>query len=614
MAPITPGTLLVFGLIVAALVLFITEWLPNDITAIGVLVSLVVFEPWTGIGATEALSGFSSPATLTIVAMYMLSEGVQRTGIVSRAGGYLERLTGGDERRILGATVGSTGLAAGVINNTPVVAVLIPMITGLADRNGISPSKLLLPLSYAAMLGGTLTLVGTATNVLASDLAAELLGAPLSMFEFTKLGVVVLMVGTAYLLTVGRWLTPARVDPASDLTEAFDLEDHLARLRVREDSPLVGMTVREATAMVDVATEGDGFHFLQLTRNGEAYLAPRSDQRIEADDVLTVQASRQTVNRVGEGFDLRQLSREEVTEADLSETAHPGALAEVVLPAESRLVGRTVAETELPERFETTVLAVRRSDGVLREGLSEVTLGAGDTLLLQTTSAAVAHLGERGDVVLTQFPDELRPPEEEPEPLDPKTPLALGILIAVIGVAALDLLPVVIAALAGVVVMVATDCLRPSEAYGAVSWNVIFLLAGVIPLGLAMQRTGGDQLLAGLLVASASALPLLVVLGLVYLLTGVLANLITPPASVVLMIPVAVDAAARVGANELTFLLGVMFAGSSAFTTPIGYQTNLMVYGPGGYTFGDYVRVGAPLQLLLAVVTTLGLAFFWGVR
>jgi di/tricarboxylate transporter len=201
--------LLVFALITVALFLFVTERIPSDTTALAVPVALAVLEPWTRISAAEAISGFASPATLTIVAMYMLSEGIQRTGLVDRLGETLGRVTGGNERRLLAAT----GLAAGVVNNTPIVAVFIPVITNLADRYGLSPSKLLRPLSYAAMLGGTSTVVGTATNILASDLSRQLLDRPLSMFEFAKLGAVVFVAGAAYLLTVGRWLTPARLDP-----------------------------------------------------------------------------------------------------------------------------------------------------------------------------------------------------------------------------------------------------------------------------------------------------------------------------------------------------------------------------------------------------------------
>uniref|UniRef100_UPI003569B24A SLC13 family permease n=1 Tax=Halolamina sp. TaxID=1940283 RepID=UPI003569B24A len=504
--PMSTGMLLVFGIIGVALVLFVTERIPSDITAIAVLVSLVILKPWTGIGASDAISGFSSSATVTIVAMYILSDGIQRTGLVQRLGVHLARLTKGSEKKLLGATVGSTGVAAGLINNTPVVAVFIPMITGLAERSGISPSKLLLPLSYAAMLGGTLTLIGTSTNILASDLAAQLLGQQLSMFEFTKLGVIVLLVGILYLLTVGRWLTPARIDPAADLTEEFDLADHLAWLVVREDSPLVGHSVPDADDLLDTDAETE-VDVLQLDRNGEAFLGVGSDQQVEAGDVLTVRATLQATNRAAEQFGLRQQAREEVTEEHLGDSESEGTLVEAVVLPDSRLVGETVAETKLDEQFETRVLAIRRGEEVTREGVREKTIQSGDTLLLQTTPGAVEYLANEGDIVITQFSEtpvtDSSEAAEEIAPLSPKTPIAIGIMAAVIGVAALDLLPIVIAALGGVVAMVVTGCLKANEAYDAVSWNIIFLLAGVIPLGLAMQRTGGAEFLAGLLVASA---------------------------------------------------------------------------------------------------------------
>ncbi|NHN42797.1 SLC13 family permease [Halorubellus sp. JP-L1] len=614
--PMSTEMLVVFGLIGAALVLFVTELVPSDMTAIGVLVSLVVLESWTGVGARDAISGFASSATITIVAMYILSAGIQKTGLVERLGVYLARFTNGSESRLLGATVGSTGVSAGIINNTPVVAVFIPMITGLAERSGISPSKLLLPLSYAAMLGGTLTLIGTSTNILASDLSRELLGQPLSMFEFTKLGVVVLAVGSLYLLTVGRRLTPARIDPIADFTEEFGLEDHLTRLRVRESSPLTGLALADADAEIDVGADAD-LDILQLERGTETFLASGSDQTVEAGDVLTVRANTQIATHVASQYDLQHQPRAAVTELELTAEDDAGTLAEVVILPESRFVGETVLDTKLAELFETTTLAVRRGDALYRDGLDERELRSGDVLLLQTTPGAIEYLSERGDVVVTEAAEEPLVSEDEPAeaiaPLSSHTPIAAGIMLAVIGVAALDVLPIVIAALGGVVAMVITDCIDTNEAYDAVSWNIIFLLAGVIPLGLAMQRTGGDEFIAAVLVQSASVLPVIAVLALFYLLTGLLANVITPVASVVLMIPIAVDTAERIGANGLAFLLAVMFAGSAAFMTPIGYQTNLMVYGPGGYRFTDYLRVGGPLQVLTATVTTLGIAYFWGV-
>ncbi|MFB6123999.1 MAG: SLC13 family permease [Haloferacaceae archaeon] len=615
--PVTTGMLVVFGLIFVALVLFVTELIPTDITAIGILVSLAVLESFTEVPARDALSGFASPATITIVAMYILSDGVQRTGIVERLGVHLARLTRGDEMRLLGATVGTTGVAAGIVNNTPVVAVFIPMITGLAERARISPSKLLLPLSYAAMLGGTLTLIGTSTNILASDFARQLPGrGPIGMFEFTPLGIVVFLVGALYLVTIGRRLTPARVDPGEDLTEEFALDNRLARLVVADGSPLVGRRIGDVLAELaeDMHLPVD---LLQLDRNGESFHARASDQTLEPGDVLTVRATLQVTNRLTERYGLRQLPREAVSAADL--VTDNSTLVEGILLPDSRLVGETAASSGLQAQFDSVVLAVLRGGELLHDHIDSIEFQAGDTLLLYTTRDDVAYLQEMGDIALTHVPDR-EPSALDPSgddgvvaPLSPKTPVAIGIMVAVIGAAALGAVPIVIAALGGVFAMVVTGCLTPSDAYDAVSWNIVFLLAGVLPLGLAMQRTGGAEFVAAIVVSAADVLPVLAVLGLFYVLTGLFANIITPVASVVLMIPIAVDTATRIGGEPFSFLLAVMFAASAAFMTPIGYQTNLMVYGPGGYKFTDYLRVGAPLQFLLAVVVTLGIAVLYGV-
>ncbi|MFC7070960.1 SLC13 family permease [Halobaculum lipolyticum] len=612
MAALSVGTLVVFGLIAVALVLFVTETVPPDITAIAVLVALAVLQPWTGVRATEAIQGFASTATVTIIAMYILSEGVQQTGVVERLGVVLARVTRGDERRLLTATVGTTGVAAGIINNTPVVAVFIPMITGLADRAGLSPSKLLLPLSYAAMMGGTLTLIGTSTNLLASDLSRELLGRPIGMFEFTPLGLLVLIVGGAYLLTVGRWLTPARLPPHQDFTDEFDLDRYLSRVRVGEGAAVVGQSI---DAVETTLASDDDVDLLQLKRNGETYLAPSSDQTVAVGDVLIVRGTLQSITRLTEAPGLRLLHRDDVGEEELVEG--PGTLVEAVVLPDSGLVDKTVAATGLEGALHTTVLAIRRGETVLRESLDDVVLDSGDTLLLQTTDEAVDYLVSDGDLLVTHRSADDPPSPEEPAeavaPLSPKTPWALGILGSVIALAALGVVPIVIAALGGVVAMVVTGTVTTADAYEAVSWNVVFLLAGVLPLGVAMQRTGGDAVIASVLVGSADVLPVLGVLALFYVLTALLASIITPVASVVLMIPIAVDTAARIGADGFAFLLAVTFAASGAFMTPIGYQTNLMVYGPGNYRFSDYLRVGGPLQLLLAGVVTLGIAFFFGV-
>ncbi|GGL52582.1 SLC13 family permease [Halocalculus aciditolerans] len=613
--PVTTGTLVVFALIAVALVLFVTEVVPSDFTAIGVLVALAVLEPYTGVPAADAIAGFASPATVTILAMYILSEGVQQTGIVERLGVYLARLTGGDETRLLAATIGTTGLSAGIVNNTPVVAVFIPMVTGLAERARISPSKLLLPLSYAAMLGGTLTLIGTATNLLASDFAREIPGrGPIGMFEFTPLGVLVFIVGAAYLLTVGRRLTPERVPPLAALTEEFAVDRHLVRFGVPEDSALVGRGVDAFHEELDA--QGADADLLQVERDGEGFHAQSSDQTLAAGDVLTFRATARTADRLLDQYGLSQPRAGDVSDDDLVTDA--STVAEAVVLPDSALVGETPASAELDVRYDTTVLAVQRGDDLLRDAVETVELRAGDTLLLHATPAGVDHLQARGDVSVTHVPegelDLLEPDADEADvaPLSAKTPVAVGIVAVVVGLAALGVVPIVIAALGGVVAMVVTGCLAPADAYDAVSWNIVFLLAGVLPLGVAMQRTGGAAVVAGLLVESAHVLPIIAVLGLFYVLTGLFANVITPVASVVLMSPIAIDTATRVDADPFAFLLAVTFAASAAFMTPIGYQTNLMVYGPGGYRFTDYVRVGGPLQLLLAVVVTLAIPAFFG--
>lgn len=610
-AGVPTSALVVFALIGVALVSFVSEVIPTDVTAIGIVVALAALEPWTGVGARGAISGFASTATVTIVAMYMLSAGIQRTGLVQRLGVHLARLTRGSETRALAATIGTTGPIAGVVNNTPVVAVFIPMITDLAREAGISPSKLLMPLSYAAILGGTLTLIGTSTNLLASEFAATLLDrGPIGMFEFTGLGAIVLLVGLAYLMTVGRWLTPARVPVDADLVEEFELEDFLAELRVGPDSDAIGLPV----AAIDGRTDGTVTP-LRIRRNGETFLAAGSDQRLQAGDAVVVNGSRTTVNRFRQRLELDRVDHGGVTEETFADAESADRLGKAVVPETSRFLGETLSESRLKAFHGMTVLAIRRGNELIRTDLSDVPLEAGDLLLVQTTPESVEYFAD-GDDLLVIHEDALdrldEADAEEIAPLSPETPVAVAIMAAVVGTAALDVLPIVIAALGGVFAMIVTGCLSSADAYDAVSWNVVFLLAGVIPLGLAMEATGGAALIAEGLVATGSVLPLVAVLLLFYVVTGLLANVITPVATVVLMIPIAVDAAARLDANGFTFLLAVTFASATSFMTPIGYQTNLMVYGPGGYEFTDFLRVGGPLQLLLSVVTTLGIVAIWG--
>ncbi|WP_336342835.1 SLC13 family permease [Halalkalicoccus ordinarius] len=598
--PPTTEMLVVFGIILLAFLLFVTEPVPADATALVAMVTLIVLEPWTTITPEEGISGFSNPATITVLAMFVISEGVRRSGAVQVLSSALISVSRGSERRSLASIVGVSGLASGFINNTPVVAVMIPVASDLARSARISPSRLLIPVSFASMFGGMLTLIGTSTNILASDVSARLIGRPFSMFEFTALGAIVLVTGGLYLIVVGPWLIPERVRPEEPLTEEYETEAFLTEVAVGAESPFTGRTVEE----VRTDPRFDDVEIVQLVRDGEWFGEPLANKTVRAADVLVVRTPRR---RLLELLDVRGLSLRPgpVTDADL-ERATDERLVEVMVMPETSTIGEGLTPGSFRDSYDATVLALRRSGEPVERRLEDVRLRGGDTLLVQAAGDGLDRLqSARGFVVSGEV--------DRPEYRRSKIPVVLAIVLGVVVLAALEVAPILVTALGGVVAMVLTGCLKPAEVYEGIDWSVIFLLAGVIPLGIALERTGGAEWIAALVVSSSATLPTIAVLGVFYLLTALLTNVISNNASVVLMIPVGVDAAIRIGADPFAFVLAVTFAASTAILSPIGYQTNLMVYGPGGYRFTDFFRVGAPLQLVLAVVTTLGIAAIWGV-
>jgi di/tricarboxylate transporter len=635
---LTVDILVVFGIILLALLLFVSQPVPIDTTAIALMVVLILLEPWTGVSPSDGVSGFSNPATVTVLSMFILSEGVRRTGAIQILTQKISAYSGDNETKQLLAIIGLAGPPAGFVNNTPIVAILIPAVHELAKKANTSPSKLLLPLSFTAMMGGTLTLIGTSTNLLASDVWARQ-GGPgaeqFAMFEFTQLGIVVLAVGVIYLLTVGRYLTPARITPSDSLSEEFGVSEYLTDVFVREESPLIGTAVRQIHREDELDLD-----VFQIVRNGRVITKGLQDERIRAGDILAVRAGEETLRRVldEDNLDLLPEVIDEfgeketgrIRQAVVSETGtalgdvpadtdrdgtapHSGgrsgqddAFTEVVLLPGLWLSGRSFRIRDFERRHDVSVLAVRRGNEVTRERMRDLRLQGGDTLLLRANESTLETLRADRSLIVSG--------EGNWESFDRrKIPIALGTIGGVVGLAAFDIVPIMVGALAGVVAMIATGCLVPADAYDAVNWDVIFLLAGVIPLGIAMEESGAAAFLGDLIVGTGGLWSPIVLLGVFYLFTALLTNLVSNNASVVLMIPVAIDTASSIGANPFAFVLAVTFAASTAFMTPVGYQTNLMVYGPGGYRFSDFIRVGLPLQLLLTVVTPLGIAFFWGI-
>ena len=608
--PITTDVLVVFGLVALAILLFVTDFLRPDVTGLTIIVAAVLLEPWTGVGTEEAFSGFANTATITVAAMYMLSEGIHRTGVVRRLGKFVSEVAHGSTTRLTQTILLLTGGLAGVINNTPVVAVFIPMVTDLSEEYRISPSKLLLPLSYTAMLGGTLTLIGSSTILLASTLSARLLDHPFSMFEFTHLGLLGLIVGIVYLTTVGQRLLPARVTPSIDLIQLFDIRAYVSRLHVREQSPLVGLTLAKAAQELPINSDRQ---VLEVVREGDRHAAPGPDFVVEARDVLILRADREAVEAVAPDLGLWPLPWMSVADRDRTIPAGIGTLVEVRVPEGSDLVGQPIGSIGIRERYRATLLAIKRESTIIHEDFEDQVLDVGDTLVLRTASGNVDVLRDTANLVVTAVAGASRNAASTATTLrEHRAPVAVAIVATVVVLAASGLVSIAIAALAGVVVMIVSGVLEPDEAYDAISWNVIFLLAGMIPLGIALERSGGSAWIAQFILEMAGMIPPVAVLFGFYVFSAILTNVLLPNATVVLLIPIAIDVARQLGVNAFAFVLAVTFAASTSFLSPMGYQTNLMVFGPGGYEVSDFLRVGAPLQLILAVVTSLGILVFWG--
>ena len=598
---LTTNMLVVAGIVVFALIMFVAEWVPIDVTAIGLIVLVILLEPWTKVSPADGVSGFASSATITVLAMFILSEGVRQTGLLQLIGNTIVEWTGNSPFKQFAAVVGLSGSTAGFINNTPVVAMMIPMVMSIAKKTKISPSKLLMPISFAAMMGGMLTLIGTSTTILASDVSARLLGDPFSMFEFTLLGLLVLVTGSIYLIFVGRHLLPERIKPEDDLTEEFEMGGYLTEVVVLADSPLLGRTVSQA--LIDLKLDVD---VVQMIRRGEIFPAPVGNKQFRKGDILMLRTRRATLVELMKTQGLEPYVKTKITDSDFDIEEKGEQLVEVVILSENRLIGETLRTISFAQRYDSLVLAIRRRGATFKNRIDEIELEGGDTLLVQASPRAMKQFTNNRTFVLIQNPTDISYRRG-------KMFISVGVIMAVVAAAAVGLAPIMVTSLCGVIAMIATGCLQPNELYKSIDWSVIFLLAGVIPLGMATERSGGAEYLAQHLAIAGADLSGFTLLFIFYVFTSMITQVISNNASVILMIPVAVEAAQLTGVNPFSLVMAVTFAASCALLTPVGYQTNLMVYGPGGYRFTDFLRVGGPLQILLAIVTCIGILMIWGV-
>lgn len=581
---------LVLFIAVMAIALFATEKLRIDAVALLVLCSLAVLDL---VSPAQALSGFSNQATITVAAMFILAAGLQNSGALSGIG----RLLGQAKSPFifLLTLFGVLAVVAPFVNNTAVVAVFMPLVMTAAASIGMSASKALIPLSYVSQMAGVCTLVGTSTNLLVNAMARDMGHPGFSMFEFTPLGVICFVAGCFYLLTLGRWLLPDT--RSSELVDHYELGKYITELRVMPDSSLIGLSVEGAKL-----GEKYGVYVLELMRGEEKSWSPRS-QVLQEGDVLIARGDWSKLDKLKKDAGL-EINSEFKLRAHMLEEGTQQVLAEVMIAPRSRVIGSSLAMLDRRWQHSAIVLAIHRRGEVVRKRLKDVRLNVGDVLLMLMPVSEMSALRKDSSlIVLSQ--------READKVKGWRAPFALITMIFVIGISALGWVPIAITSLIGAVVITLAGCLESDESYDVIDWRIIILLAGLLPLGVAMTQTGAAEFIVANSIGLVSDSGPLVVLAVLYLMALFLTEFMSNAAAAVLLTPIGMSTAAMLEVDATPFLIAVTFAASTSFATPVGYQTNTMVYNAGGYRFIDFVKIGLPLNLIFWVLGVIFIPVFW---
>jgi di/tricarboxylate transporter len=586
-------TLFVFAVLAATFGLMVWEKLSLDLVAMVAFSALLL----TGIlTPAEAFKVFSNEAAITVASMFVLSSALERTGVIESIAHRLNRAVGKTDWSLLVVVLPCVALISAFINNTPVVVVFMPIMISLAAPRGIKPSKLLIPLSFASIFGGTCTLVGTSTNILVSSTAQQMGHAPLGMFELAKVGWILTVAGLAYLLLPGRKLLPDRQTLASVL-QTTESKQYLTEAVVVADSPLIGKKLADTP----LANQPKA-RVLEIIRMGAPVLAPLNEAVLQHGDRLRLTMELASV------VDLKSLAGIEIVpKAKLGVEvvgAEKAVVAECVVGPHSSLIGRSIRQMNFRRRYGVIVLAVHRQGVNLRKDFADVRLQYGDTLLVEGAESAVRELRDGRDFLLL---------------LDvPHTPkrrrkqwLAVGVIALVVALAALNVMPIAPLAIMGAALVLVTRCLDAEEACEAVEWKIILLIFGMLALGMALEKTRGAELIAHGIIGGLGSFGPLAVLAAVVVIASMMTAFLSNNAVAVLLTPIVIEAAAMLNVSARPFIIAVAIGASACFATPIGYQTNTLVYGAGGYRFGDYLKIGLPLNLLFCALAAYFIPKFW---
>jgi di/tricarboxylate transporter len=587
-ASFQPDAVITLAVLAGSVLLFISGRLPPEVTgllAAGLLIATGVLTP------SEALQGFGSPALITLLGLFALSAGLFRSGGLDR----LRALIGSDTirtpKRMIALMAGVVGPVSAFVPNTPIVATLLPVVEGWCHRRGISPSRVLLPLSFSTVLGGTLTLLGSSVNLLAGEVSDKLGYGGFELFSFTGIGLGVWLAGSLVLVLLADRLLPDRGCNEDELIASLASGGYLTEVEIPRGSALIGQSLHGSRLQrrydLDV---------LELHRDRDRFLPPLADRTLQRGDRLLLRCSRTDLLRLQQEHTVILAPTTEDDDrppgGDLENTQR---IVEVLLPSGSTLAGDCLRDLRFRQRYNATVLALRRGNAVLRERLGQAVLREGDVLLLQGPRDAIRGLQANNDlVVLEQLEKDL--------PRVSRKGIALTICALVVVLSGLGWMPLVAAVLLGSAAMVASGCLRPGELQRAIRLDVILLLGSLASFSVALQKTGLAAAMAQGLLQGLEGWPVYGALLAVFLCTTLLTEVMSNAATVALLIPIAGQLGLGLGQPPLAFVYAVLFGASQSFLSPVGYQTNLMVFGPGRYHFLDIPRYGFPLTLTMTVL------------
>jgi di/tricarboxylate transporter len=595
---------IVLAVLTGAVILFATERFPVDVVAIIAMSILVV----SGVISPEqGVSGFSNSATITVAAMFILSTALFKSGAVVSVGSQMAKVFKYNFWIGIFTTMVVVGSISAFINNTPVVAIFIPILVGAAAKSKLSVAKMLMPLSFASMFGGVCTLIGTSTNILVSGVASDHGMEPFSMFEMAPMGLIFFGAGLLFMLAIGIHLIPDRqVD--EELIQKFGMGDYLTEIVLLGSAPSVGRTIKDSPLVKQLEID-----ILEVNKRGQIFLTPGGDLVLEEGDILKVRCDVEKVKTLKERqgialkSDLKFKSEEYASKG--GESRNQLILVEAVIATNSIFEGNTVKQLQFRQKYGATVLAIRHRGELMRDKVANTVLRSGDTLLIEVERDKLPFLRQlelRGRNTFL-IVSEIGLPEYRKD----KMLTVVLTMFSIIALASLNILPIMVAALIGCMFLVVTNCISMEEAYVAIDWKVIFLLAGAFSLGIAMDESGSALLISGQLIGAVGSYGPVAVLSALYLVTVVLTSTMSNNASAVLLAPIAIAAAVAMEVDARPFLMAIAFAASSSFMTPVGYQTNTMIYGVGKFRFSDFLKVGTPLTLIFWLLATFLIPVFF---